>query len=575
MTHGDSQDVSLLLNGEPEDSPESLPVGQNGVATSREPPAGSEEEVVIPHNVWTIIASLWVGSFLSAADSTIVSTTASSIASSMNGSDQITYIAAAYLMTNSIFQPLVGKVSDIYGRRLTLISAQFWFALGCLLCALSQNVTQFTIARAVAGIGGGGMSALSSIIVTDVIPLRIRGMFQGYANVMYGTGQFIGPVVGSAFLTWNPKSGWRWMFGLQVPLVVIAGVLVNKNVHDYKFDSVERAANRWNLSNLKRIDLLGSFTGATFIISIVAMFSATTAAAIGLSALAALVSAVSFYLVEKYLVTDHIVPPSAFQGVLRIAALCSLFGTMSCYGINYIIPIYIQVIHDFSSFQIGLFNALGVFAIPMGSLTAGWFLKNDQKTTSAAVTNKAINVSIAACLVFFIGTFVIMGSVHGIEPSESRSGLMAAKILPIALGFFIATLGYGGLLVSILILIVGVVGIRHQASVTGMNYMFRSLGSVSGVGISLGIYNHVLRNELYEYFVIGGKPDGETILAKLLKNTLYLRSGMDRTYLGQTLLIFRAALADSSTMIFVLGLLTVALSLVFKIYKPDASISMV
>ncbi|ODQ48027.1 hypothetical protein PICMEDRAFT_23268, partial [Pichia membranifaciens NRRL Y-2026] len=82
----------------------------------------------------SIIGSLWLGTFLSAADTTIVSTTANTIASSMNGSDKLTWIATSYLLTNTIFQPLVGRFSDVFGRRTVLLIAQFWFALGCLCC---------------------------------------------------------------------------------------------------------------------------------------------------------------------------------------------------------------------------------------------------------------------------------------------------------------------------------------------------------------------------------------------------------------------------------------------------------
>ncbi|ODV84706.1 hypothetical protein CANARDRAFT_200158, partial [[Candida] arabinofermentans NRRL YB-2248] len=98
------------------------------------PNSNLTDEVVSPKNVTMILISLWTGSFLSAADSTIVSTTANTIASSMNDSENIAWIATSYLLTNSIFQPLMGKVSEIYGRKTALLFAQFWFGFGCLLC---------------------------------------------------------------------------------------------------------------------------------------------------------------------------------------------------------------------------------------------------------------------------------------------------------------------------------------------------------------------------------------------------------------------------------------------------------
>ncbi|KAF6012819.1 hypothetical protein HII12_002342 [Brettanomyces bruxellensis] len=545
------------------------------IGTSQNAPAEShitagqhpEEEITIPENVWYIVASLWTSSFLSAADTTIVSTTANTIASAMNGSDKITWIATSYLLTNAIFQPLVGKISDVYGRRTTLLCAQFWFIIGCFFCAISRTVTDFAIARALAGIGGGGMSALSSIIVTDVIPLRLRGMFQGYANLVYGTGQFLGPVIGSIFITWSEKSGWRWMFGIQVPLVLCTSFLVFKNVHEFRFNGEELMKNRFKRGNIRRIDLPGSFLLACFIVSILTLFSATSKLQVHLSLVGAFFSLLAFFLVEKFIVEEHIIPPAAFRGILRVAALVALFGTMAVYSLNFIIPLYIQIVHDFSSLQVGIFNAFGVFASALGSMIAGWCLKEKKHTRADVVVKKAVNVSIASCLALCAGTFVCMFIMRTLKPTLFRKDINYLKIAFLVFGFTLESVGYGSFLVSLLILVVGEVGISHQATVTGMNYMFRSMGSVSGVGISLGVYNMILYKELYHYFIVKGKANGKEILSKLFNNSFYIRSGLPSIYVHKVLKIYRTSLGDSSTMVFMMGCTALILSLLMRLYK--------
>lgn len=530
-------------------------------------------EVVIPENLVSIIGSLWLGTFLSAADTTIVSTTANTIASSMNGSDKLTWIATSYLLTNTIFQPLVGRFSDVFGRRTVLLIAQFWFALGCLCCALSQNVTQFAIARAIAGVGGGGMSALSSIITTDIIPLRMRGIYQGYANLMYAVGQFTGPILGSAFLAWNETSGWRWMFGIQVPMVIIAGVLVRRNVHEFRQDQLLEIdpKDRFAWKNLSQIDLPGSFLLSCGIISMLMMFNVTSVKSLQICIVCFVLSATAFALVEKYVMTVHIIPPSAFKGVLRITALVIFFGAAAIYGMNYVLPLYFQIVHDFSQFQLGLFNSFGVFAVSFGSLIAGWYLKHDDENIGPnVIISRGIHLSIVCCMGIVTGVFLCMFAALNLKPTPDRSDLtpkVYAKLSILLLGSIISSIGYGAFLVALLILVVGLVGIKRQATVTGMNYMFRSMGQSSGVGITLGLYNHNLFNELHKYFSKKSKPDGSQILERLLSSTAFIRNGLPTEYLHKVLKIYREAVGDAMILVFLLGAAAFLLSLLLKLHS--------
>jgi MFS family permease len=532
-------------------------------------------EVVIPENLVKVIATLWLGSFLSAADTTIVSTTANTIASSMNGSDKLTWIATSYLLTNTIFQPLVGKFSDVFGRRTVMLIAQFWFAFGCLCCAFSQNVTQFTIARALAGIGGGGMSALSSIITTDIIPLRMRGIYQGYANLMYGIGQFTGPILGSAFLTWNEKTGWRWMFGIQVPLVIIAAIFVHRNVHEYRQDQLTEIDmdNRFAWENLKKIDLPGSFLLSCAIISLLLMFNVDNMKMLLIYVSCFITSIILFGIVEKYIMTVHIIPPSAFKGILRITALIVFFGAGAIYAMNYILPLYFQVVHDFSQFQLGCFNSFGVFGTSFGSLIAGWYLKHeDENVSSKVIVNRGIYLSILCCFGIVFGVFLCMFAAINLQPTINRDSLtleVYAKLSILLIGSIFTSIGYGAFLVAILILVVGLVGVKRQATVTGMNYMFRSMGQSSGVGITLGLYNHNLVNELTHYFLEKNKPDGAEILEKLKYSTNFIRNGLPAKYLQKVLKFYRTAVGDAMILVFLLGACSFMLSLLLKVVHSN------
>ena len=104
------------------------------------------------------------------------------------------------------FQLLYGRLSDIFGRKPTLLFAFAVFGLGCLFCGLARTMTELIAARIFAGVGGGGFNTLSTIMLSEAVPLRDRGTWQGYRNLIFALGLGTG-VLGGAI---TDSLGWRW-----------------------------------------------------------------------------------------------------------------------------------------------------------------------------------------------------------------------------------------------------------------------------------------------------------------------------------------------------------------------------
>lgn len=155
-----------------------------------------------------------------------------------------------YFLTLTCCQPLYGKLSDIFGRKGCLLFAYTIFGLGSLGCGLAQDIWQLIIARAVAGIGGGGMNAVTSILLSDIVPLRDRGMWQGYLNVIFGAGMATGAPLGGLMAD---SIGWRWSFIAQVPIVAAAFIACSLVLHLPSQD-----ASNWR-EKMGKIDFLGAF----------------------------------------------------------------------------------------------------------------------------------------------------------------------------------------------------------------------------------------------------------------------------------------------------------------------------
>lgn len=133
-----------------------------------------------PRSVYIpILTSIWTAVFISSLDSTIVATLVGSIGSSFGASEQSSWIGASYLLSLCCFNPLMGRLSDVFGRRGVLLSCLCLFTLGTAGCGIAPSLEWFLVARVVAGAGGGGLTTTSNIIMTDLFPLRSRGLIQG------------------------------------------------------------------------------------------------------------------------------------------------------------------------------------------------------------------------------------------------------------------------------------------------------------------------------------------------------------------------------------------------------------
>lgn len=188
----------------------------------------SESEAVLPNfsrrEVLSIVAGLLLAMFLASLDQTIVATSLSSIAGDLNGWEWMPWVVSVYLVTSTITTPIYGRLSDIYGRRPILLIAIGLFVTASVFCALSGSMAALIGARALQGMGGGGLRSVSLAAVADIIPPRERGTYQGYFSGVFGVSNALGPVLGGFFAD---SLSWHWIFWINLPLGFAAFLLTN------------------------------------------------------------------------------------------------------------------------------------------------------------------------------------------------------------------------------------------------------------------------------------------------------------------------------------------------------------
>lgn len=421
-----------------------------------------------------ILPAIAIGVFLAAADQTIIVSTYGIIGTDLNALNNTSWIATAYFLTLTSFQPLYGKLSDIFGRKSCLLFAYLVFGLGCLFCGLARNMNELIAARAFAGIGGGGMTTVVSILLSDVITLRERGKWQGYINIIYAAGAAAGAPLGGIFAD---QIGWRWTFTGQAPLCLVAFIAVGVVLKLPKQDH-----SHWK-EKLLKIDFLGALIliGAVFGLllgldrgSNVAWGDNITIAALCTS----LPLFVVFVLVEMYVASHPFAPGHIiFDRSLFACYLCNFFSFSGWLSALFYIPLFFQVVDGLSATQAGLRLIPGIIAGVSGSLFAGIYMQK---------TGKYYWVTIISYSNLVVGLVVVL----------IFSGIVVNSTWGIVIGMMICGFSNGIGVTTSLIGLIANAAHSDQAVATACSYLFRSLGSVFGVSICATVANQVLRDRL-------------------------------------------------------------------------------
>src|SRR5262245_12308574 len=192
------------------------------------------------------LAGVMSAMLLAALDQTIVGTAMPRVVAELQGFEHYAWVTTAYLLTSTTVVPISGKLSDMYGRKIFLLSSAAGFVVASALCGLRQDMTQLIVFRGLQGLAGGVLTSTVFTVISQIFPPAERGRIQGIFSGMFGLASIVGPLIGG-YLTDNLS--WRWVFYVNLPVGMIALAVLWFSFPDIRPQRGDR-----------KIDFLGALT---------------------------------------------------------------------------------------------------------------------------------------------------------------------------------------------------------------------------------------------------------------------------------------------------------------------------
>ena len=437
--------------------------------------------------VMEALTGLLLAMFVAMLSSTVVSNALPAIVTDLHGNQTgYTWVVVATLLTMTATTPIWGKLADLMSKKLLVQSALVIYSAGSIVAAFAPNMGVLIGARAIQGLGVGGLTALVQVVIASMVSPRERGRYSGYIGAVFATATVSGPLLGGLIV--DSPLGWRGCFFVGLPIAALAFVVLQKTLH---------------LPVLKR-EVSIDYAGATLIMAGVSLFliwvslagtdfewiSGTTALMVG----GGLVLIAAALYVEARVAKEPVIPLHLFKDrTIALATLASVMVGVAMFGATVYLSQYFQLARGMSPTEAGLMSIAMVGGLLVSSTVSGRII------TSAGYWKR----------------FLVGGMVLVIIGMSLLGTIDASTPLPVVGSFMLLVgLGLGATMQNLVLAVQNTADPRDLGAASSVVAFFRSMGGSIGVSALGAVLAHQVSGSVKDgitQLIAGGKLSPEQI----------------------------------------------------------------
>ena len=473
----------------------------------------------MPRNrIILVTIGIMLSLFLASMESTVVATAMPTIVGQLGGLEHYAWVFSAYMLASTTTVPLYGKLSDLYGRRKLYVFAMALFLTGSILCGQTNSMTQLIFARALQGLGAGGVMPMAFILIGEMFTLEQRAKMQGFFSGVWGVSSIVGPLLGGFIVD---KLSWHWVFYINVVPGLLGAALVafawQDQVHSHARPAVDYAG--------------AALLSASVVALLLGLFNVGTSTSWIL-----IVSAIVLFILLLWVesrAADPILPIPLFRERLFATSIAhGVLAGWAMFGSVSFIPLFVQAVLGTSATEAG---------ITITPMLLGWV------TASIIGTRLLLTIgyrklAISGTTLLVLGAFLM-----------SRVDVNTSRIL---LMVFVSLMGIGmGLSIPSFLIAVQTTVERRQLGVATSTIQFsRSIGGTLGVSVMGAALSARLASNLA---ASGLDPE-------LVSHLLDPLPGAE-TVINEGA---RVAVADAISLVFIIAFIAAGLALVSTFFTP-------
>ncbi|KAJ9650103.1 hypothetical protein H2198_010580 [Neophaeococcomyces mojaviensis] len=478
-------------------------------------------------------------------DSTLMASSHPVITSYFHASNAASWMSTVFYLTSTVSQPLYGRISDVIGRRPVYLFAIAMFGLATGWCALAPTVGSFIAARAFCGFGAGGVIAMSGILISDVVKLEFRGIYQSYLNGSYGFGCGLGAALGGLLCD---RLGWRAAFGIQIPFIAAFMVLA-------LFSTPSHLGP--NLAQSQGVGMSGAFRSFDYLGAVVLTITVTscimginlggnvfpwTHPIVLISLLLFVIAAIVLVVVEKRATRPMLPLPLLSTFPNGNLMWSNFFLTILTAAVMFNVPLFLQAVKQMTPTASGLFMISPLVGVSIFSVISGFFINKTREMKPMMVMG-------------------VLASLVGVTTST----LLAPNTPEWALVLLIpwASIGQGFMFPSTTVAALAVNDQGEQAMVITTLNLVRNLGAIMGVATSSWILQTSL--PIYLQNMVSGDDSVKREIIDHVRKSVAAIAGLSNEHKWEVIAAYSKALRTSFAFAFIFAGIAAFLVLPMKI----------